>query len=230
MDINIKRGVYGARHARGLGVIIDVFRGSSTIVTMIARGAQFVIPVMSLNRARRLKRMCPDYLLVGERKGIIPKGFDYGNSPFEMSRLHLKRKNIVFRSSAASKGIVEMQSQAEISELLIGSFLNARSIVSYLKEKWPKRVTLIAMGTLGLGQWRKAIEDECCANYIKNLLEEKEADFSEIKGEILNGEGAARLVKLGQVNDLEMCLKLDLLDGVIPWMRKNEMKIHDRAV
>jgi 2-phosphosulfolactate phosphatase len=226
MKINIKRGIHGARCARGIGIIIDVFRGSSTLVALLARGARYVIPVKSLSEARNLKKVNPNHLLVGERKGEVPRNFDYGNSPYEISLIHLEGKNVVFRSSAASRGIVEAQSRAEISELLIGSFLNAGSIVDYIKESLPEEITLIAMGTLGFGMWKKAIEDECCALYIKKLLEEEEIDFSEFKSEILKSEGAARLLKLGQVNDMEICLKLDLFNGIVPSMRKNEMKIH----
>jgi len=226
MKIIIKRGIHGARHARGLGILIDVFRGSSTITSIFAKGAQYVVPVVSLNKARKLRKSNPDYLLVGEIRGRAPRDFDCGNSPFEISLLNLKGKNVIFRSSAASKGMLEASSRADISELLIGSFVNARSIASYVKEKPPKEVTLIALGTLGFGRWRKAIEDELCANYIKKFLGEREADFSKIKSKILKGEGAARLLKLGQVKDLEICLKLDLFDGIVPRMQKTETRIH----
>lgn len=226
MQVNIKRGIHGAKQCRGLGVIIDVFRGSSTIIAIFARRARYVIPVVTLKEARKLKKKNPDYLLIGERKGKTPKNFDCGNSPFETSFLPLKGKNVIFRSSAASKGIIEARSKAKISELLIGSFLNAKGILNYVKEKSPEEITLVAMGTLGLGRWRMAIEDEHCANYIKKLLEEEKVDFPKIKDEILKGEGAARLVKYGQFRDLEICLTPDLFEAVVPRMRKNETKVH----
>lgn len=225
MRVTIKSGVHGARHAQGLAVLVDVFRGSSTITTAFARGAKYVIPVVSLSEARKLRRTNPDYLLVGETKGKAPNDFDCGNSPFEISLLNLKDRIVVFRSSAASKAIFELQDHAKISELLIGSFLNARSIAKYVKVASPEEVTLIAVGTIGFGPWRKAVEDEVCAKYIKNLLEEKEVDFAKLKNEILRGEGAARLLRLDQAKDLEFCLKLNLFDGIVPRMLKNDEKI-----
>jgi 2-phosphosulfolactate phosphatase len=225
MHVVIKSGISGARKARGLGVLIDVFRGSSTVVALFARGVNHIIPVMSLSEAWSLKRKSPEYFLVGEKNGRTPEGFDCGNSPFEVSLLNLRGKEVVFRSSAASRGVLEACKRAEIFELLVGGFVNANCIATYIKEERPEEVTLVAMGRLGFRRWEKAAEDEYCAQYIKQLLMRKEVDFSEMKSKILEKDGAARLIKLGQAHDLKICLNLDLFDGIIPRVKVSESKM-----
>src|SRR6056297_3662779 len=81
MDIRIKSCIEDAREAEGLTVIIDVFRASNTIIACLGQGAEYVIPVGSLEKAYRLKEQHPDHLLAGERKSLPPEGFDFGNTP-----------------------------------------------------------------------------------------------------------------------------------------------------
>lgn len=61
-------------------IVVDVLRASSSIVTLFDRGCRTVIPVGSVAEARRLARQ-HGYMLVGERNGLAPPGFDFGNSP-----------------------------------------------------------------------------------------------------------------------------------------------------
>jgi len=215
MKIRIKSGLYGARTATGTCVIIDVFRASSTITVILAMGAKHILPVKYLNDARQLKKENPNYLLIGERRGLRPKDFDCGNSPHEVSTLRLKDRIVIFRSSAGSHAIIEAQ-RSTSDELLIGSFMNAKGVADYIKKKEPNDVNLVAVGTMELWHYRKALEDELCAQYIKGLLEAKELDFSQIREAILMAEGAERLSKLDQKKDLEICLKLNLYNSVIP--------------
>lgn len=224
MHVTIQSGISGARRARGLAVLIDVFRGSSTIVALFAHRVSQVTPVVSVREALSLKRKNPEYFLVGEKSGIMPEGFDCGNSPFEVSRLNLVGKKVVFRSSAASRGVIEAWKKAEIYELLIGGFVNANSVTSYIRQKNPKEITFVAIGRYGVGKWEKAAEDEFCGQYLKQRLLRKEVDFLKMKSDILKKDGATRLVRLGQTNDLNICLSLDLFDGIIPKVVVNDSK------
>jgi len=218
----MKSGILGARKARGLAVVIDVFRGSSTVVALFARGASHITPVVSLGEARSLKRKNARYFLVGEKRGRTPEGFDCGNSPFEVSRLNLTGKEVVFRSSAAGRGIVEACKRADIFGLLVGGFVNANSVVSYIREENLKEVTIVAMGSLGFGKWEQAAEDEYCARYIRQRLLGKEVDFLQMKSEILKKDGAVRLTRFGQTDDLDICLSLDMFNGIVPGIKANK--------
>jgi len=215
MKIHVKSGLYGARTAIGIGVIIDVFRASSTICAILSNNAEYIIPAKFMKNARQMKKDNPEYVLIGERRGVKPKDFDYGNSPYEVSKLHLDHKIVILRSSAGSHAILEAF-KSPASEVLIGSFLNAGAIVDYIREREPSEVTLIAVGTLEIGPFRKAVEDQLCAHFIQSLLNRKKANLSRILKEIKSGEGAQRLRSFGQDKDLEICMKYNLYPNILP--------------
>ena len=65
--INILHLLDGARQAKGLTVIIDVFRAFSLECFFYAAGAKLIRPVGSLAEAYALKTLIPGCLLAGER-------------------------------------------------------------------------------------------------------------------------------------------------------------------
>lgn len=150
-----------------------------------------------------MKKKNPKHLLIGERKGLPPEGFDYGNSPAEMSKLNLTGKIIILTTSAGSQAIVNAQNA---SEILIGSFANVEAVSGYIKQAGPEQVALIACGYRGTG---KALEDECCAHLIKNNLTGNKTDFKKMKDEILESERAGQMRELMQRGDIEFALKLN---------------------
>jgi len=218
MEVKIKSCLAGAKEAEGISVIIDVFRASNTIIACINQGAGFIIPVGDLNEAYSIKKQNPNYLLFGERKGLPPKGVDYGNSPAITSKLDLRNKKIIITTSAGSQGIVNAKKSDEI---LIGSFANVKAIVNYIKNKYPKTVSLVA---IGFESYKKAEEDELCAKYLKEQLLGIKSNFKKIKQEILKCDGADRLRKLNQKEDLEFSLKLDI-SSIIPRYDRNSKRI-----
>jgi len=204
MNIQIKSCLKGAKEAEGIAVIIDVFRASNTMIAMLEQGIEFIIAVGDLEQAYALKKEHPDYLLFGERKGIPPEGFDYGNSPTQTLKLNLHDKRAIITTSAGSQGVVNAR---KADEILIGSFANAHAVVDYIKQKNPEKVSLIP---IGFEANKKAEEDEQCALYMKELLEERIPNFEAMKKIILRSDGANRLRRLGQQDDLEFALKLDI--------------------
>lgn len=208
MEVEIRSCLAGAKEAEGISVVIDVFRASNTIIACLSQGADFIIPVWDLDEAYKLKKQNSDYLLFGERKGLPPEGFDYGNSPAESAKLDLRNKKIILTTMAGSQGIVNAKKSDEI---IIGSFANANAIMDYIRSKNPEKVSLVAMGFEG---HKKAEEDELCAQYLSGLLLGKKLDFEEIKQALLKCDGADRLRRLNQEDDLEFSLKLDIYDIV----------------
>ena len=72
-------------------VVIDVLRASTTIVTLFERGLSDLLVVNNLSQAVELSNE-ESRILFGEVGGTPPDGFDYGNSPSEISKLNLKNK------------------------------------------------------------------------------------------------------------------------------------------
>jgi 2-phosphosulfolactate phosphatase len=174
----------GASKASGLTVVIDVFRAFTTAAYAFNNGAERIYPVGSIEEAFKIKKMNPDWILMGEREGKQVEGFDYGNSPYEISKANLKDKIIIQTTSAGTQGIVLGKGAQEI---LPGSFVIADAIIDYLRKKDPDEISLVGMGW---GGKVKSIEDEACADYIEMKLNGEIPDFNQMKRKIRsNPEG-----------------------------------------
>lgn len=174
MKIKHLQLIEGAKQAEGLTVIIDVFRAFSLECYLYDMGVKEIRPIGSIEDAFALSEKIPDSILVGERKGKKCEGFDYGNSPSTVDRQHVAGKTIIHTTSAGTQGIVNAQSADEI---ITGSLVNAKAIVSYIKMKNPETVSIVSMGTRGICT---NPEDELCAEYLISLLEGREiADIEE---------------------------------------------------
>jgi 2-phosphosulfolactate phosphatase len=204
----IKHCIDGAKNALGIVVIIDVFRASNTILMLLARGASSVIPVLTVEEARNLKEMYPDYMLAGERKGIKLPGFDAGNSPWEVSRMNLQGKHVILTTSGCTQAIWHAK-RAE--SIVVGSFGNTDALVRMLRDQNPPLVTWLAVGTEAVS---RATEDELCALYLKGILEGDSPDADSMKTKILSGEGAERLRRLRQENDFSYCMTTNMFDFI----------------
>ena len=144
MQIKILDLIEGAKQARGLTVIIDVFRAFSTACYVVRNGARQIIPVGDIDLAYKLRDKNPDYILMGERKGKMLPGFDYGNSPTEIQTVDFSGKTVIQTTSAGTQGFANAK---DADELISGSLVNAEAIVSYIKKKSPEEVSLVCMGT-----------------------------------------------------------------------------------
>ena len=204
MEITRYSCLEGAKQATGVTIIVDVFRAGNTILSCFQNMVEAVIPVGNLKRAYELKDKYPNYYLAGERNSFPPEGFDFGNSPSEVSDFNLEDQTVILTSSAGTQGIIQAD---KASRIFIATFGNAQSIVNYLTKLNPEVVSLVAMG---FGSEEKAKEDETCTWYLEQKLKGKQVDFSSLKEMLLQSEGAERLRRIGRRDDLEICLKPDV--------------------
>lgn len=227
MEIRILQLLEGAKQARGLAVIIDVFRAFSTACYAADRGAEKIIPVGEIETAYRLKREHPDYILMGERGGIIQPGFDYGNSPTLIENVDFTGQTIVHTTSAGTQGIANA-SQAD--EIITGSFVNAQAIVDYIRQRNPKLVSLVCMGW---GAKEPADEDTLCAEYLKGALEGKSVDFAAIvrylreerqTGSFLDLRGETETASAPK-EDFDRCLSLNRFDFVLRAEQEQDLTV-----
>jgi len=168
MNIEIFHLIEGAKQADGLAVIIDVFRAFSMECWLYSLGSKEIRPVGSVEETFAWKQKDPDCILVGERHGRRIDGCDLGNSPSSIDPDLIRGKRIIHTTSAGTQGIVNAVHAVEI---ITGSFVNAKAIADYIRNKSPDKVSLVCMGKEGLAQ---AEEDELCAVYLKALLTGKE--------------------------------------------------------
>jgi 2-phosphosulfolactate phosphatase len=174
MEIKRLSLLEGARRATGTAVIIDVFRAFTTAAYVMANGAETILPVGGVEEALELRRRHPGWLVMGEVHGHKVPGYDYGNSPEEVSRVDFTGKTVVQRTSSGVQGIL---AASGADEVLLGSFVIAEATVEYLKRRGPDVVSLVAMGWEGEYE---AIEDELCAEYLEARLLGRRPDFPDM--------------------------------------------------
>jgi len=176
----------GAKRARGMTVVIDVFRAFTTAAFVIANGAETILPVGTIEEAFELRRQNPSWLFMGEVHGHKVSGFDYGNSPDEVSHVDFTGKTVVQRTSSGVQGIL---AASHATEVLLGSFVMAEATVEYIEKKKPKMVSVVAMGWEGE---HKAIEDELCAEYLEARLHGEWPDFPDMVRRIRENPSGAK--------------------------------------
>ncbi len=210
LKINIIRSLKDAGEAKGLAVVIDVFRAFTTEAYIFANGASKIIPVLDLVEAHKLKKENPTYILVGERGGIKPEGFDFGNSPTEILNVDFSGKTIIHTTSNGTKGLINAKN-AEI--VLVGSFVVADSIVKYIQDNHLQDISLVSTDT----DTEKDNEDILLAYYLRDRLNGSEVNEMEIKNMLAKTFAYSFLSNEAGVpkSDLDLCLDFHRFNFVI---------------
>lgn len=212
--IDIYHMIDGAKQARGLTVIIDVLRAFSLEPYFYSLGAEEVRPIGAVDEAFRFRERFPDVLLAGERGGRKCDGFDLGNSPSAALKTDLAGRRIIHTTSAGTQGIVNA---AGADELLTGSFVNAKAIAAYIRQRAPETVSLVCMGNSGV---RPAKEDELCAEYLKSLLLDEPFPDLEERLAALQYDGGAHFFdpdnqEVYPEPDFWLCIRHDIFPFVL---------------
>lgn len=221
MKIEILQLLEGAKAAQGLTVIIDVFRAFSTACYAFEKGINKIYPVGNIEFAYTLKKRNPEFILVGERNEQKPEGFDFGNSPSQLANANSIEKTMVHTTSSGTQGIANA---TNASEIITGSFVNAAAIVRYILKNQPKIVSLVCMG---YACEYPTDEDTLCAEYIKNELEGKSNNFSEMVETIKKGDGARffdpKKQSWSPEKDFELCLDLNRFDFILKVEKEGDL-------
>lgn len=178
MKVEIHEFVEGARRARGVTVIIDVFRAFSVACYVADAGAARIIATAEVSEAFLLKKKYKNSVLIGERDEKKIEGFDFGNSPTEIIKTDLTGKTVIHTTTAGTQGLINA---TNADAVLTGSFVNAGAIIQYIRSVNPDHVSLVAMGYRAINS---ADEDLMCAEMIA----------TELKNEKLNPE-----IKIGDL-------------------------------
>jgi 2-phosphosulfolactate phosphatase len=225
MEIIRKSLKEGAAEAKGLAVIIDVFRAFSCQPLFYHFGASRVILETDPERARELKQQNPDYILVGEVNEVPMEGSDLGNSPSEIikrGKEFFAGKTVIHRTTAGVTGAVAAFQHAE--EVVLAGFVTAGAVARYIREKDPRTVTLVGMGDRAN---KPAPEDEACADYVEHLLTGSSYDGIEALQRIVFQVTAQKFLVGGKEylprEDPIFCLQRDLFDFVLTVRREGDV-------
>ena len=213
----------GARRAAGTAVIIDVFRAFTTAAFVVANGAETILPVGGVEEALTLRCNHPGWLIMGEVHGHKVPGFDYGNSPDEVSNVDFKGKTVIQRTSSGVQGIL---AASGADEIILGSFVLAEATVKYIKRRNPEVVSIVAMGWEGDYE---AIEDELCADYLQARLRGECPDFSDMARRIREDPQGAKFFDRNQTTfregDFYAAMSLDRFPFALKVDRGPPMRI-----
>lgn len=213
LKIEILHLTEGAAQAKGIAVIIDVFRAYTVENWAFERGVKRIYPVPEVEKALALKAEHPDWLLAGERHSKKLPGFDFGNSPYEVSLHDLRGKTLVHCTSAGTQGIA---AAVQAEDILVGALVNARATAAYIASRQPAQVSLVCMGKENV---HPTPEDTYCAEYMRSLLLGEEFDQMSAVKVLREGEGARFFVtenaSFSPPEDFFLCTDFDRFDHVL---------------
>lgn len=209
IDSTPERGRYWSEKGYSI-VTIDVLRATSTIIVALANNAEEVIPCAEVEEALSYASE-ENTVIAGERKGQILPGFNFSNSPRDLSHEDLTGKKVVLTTSDGTRLITE---SAQSENVLIASTLNydvvAQAILGIIGN-W----ALIGAGSSG--DFRP--EDKVgCALVGRELIE---ANFFNVSDEdvefiktysnnwemhIMGSLSTTKLTKIGRATDVEFVI------------------------
>ena len=218
MRVEILEFVEGARKAKGVVVIIDVFRAFTVACYAFDARAVRIIATSEVSNALQLKLKYKNSVLVGERDEKKIEGFDFGNSPTEIIKADLSGKTVIHTTTAGTQGLINARNADSI---LTGSFVNVSSIVKYIKSIDPEYVSLVAMG------YRATLsseEDLICAEMISAELRNKRF-ISERKIANLQNTSGKRFFDPANIDfspptDFFLCTMINRFDFVLKATRR----------
>ncbi len=148
----------------GVLVVIDVLRAFTTAAYALAAGAEQILLVSSVQEAFDLRAQTQGALLMGEVDGLPIPGFDFGNSPYTISRADLKGRTLIQRTSSGTQGVTR---SLKAARLLPASFCVAAATARFIQQIEPEAVTFVITGAENEGG---GDEDQACADYLEALL------------------------------------------------------------
>jgi 2-phosphosulfolactate phosphatase len=213
MEIYIRHYASGAAAARGLTVIIDVFRAFSVACFALGQGAERILAVRHVESALGLKEKYPGAVLIGERKAQKLPGFDYGNSPSEIDGVDFSGRTVVHTTHAGTRAL---SCATRATGVLTGSFVNAGATLAYIRSQAPGDLSLVCSGFEGE---RLTLEDTLCAEYMRDCLCGRTPCFADLKHRLRTSDAARRFFDPKETGspaeDFDLCMDLDRFGFVI---------------
>ncbi len=213
-------------------IVVDVFRASATMCTILHNGASAIIPVSNTDEAKKYKSK--GYLVGAERNTQKCDFADFGNSPFDYSSKRVQGREIVFTTTNGTRAI---EAAGDSKELLIGTFINIESLAKRCV-KTAERVVILCAGwnnrisiedTLFGGAFAEKLMEltnvELESDSIKMMLKLWNLAKNDLMGYIKESDHYKRLVDNDAVGDAAYCLTPNSL-SVVPVYNKAEGKIY----
>lgn len=208
-------------HVRGKAVVVvDTLRATTTLSTMLAHGAQAILPVDSVDEARALRQKIPQIILSGERNNEPPMDFDGGNSPLEYPPARVLGRRIALTTTNGTKAITRC---SDSGAMAAAALVNAGAAARWLCQSELEGGVIISAGDRG----QLALEDWLASGAIVDGLgpcqwsdRARAAHLafvgakSRLQAVLSEANHGAQLIAQGMGRDVEFSASLDRFPGL----------------
>ncbi len=218
-------------------IVIDVIRATSSLTVIMSKRPKKLILTTTIQKATRLSSQQTIHpLLCGERKGLPPEGFDFGNSPRQYFNADLNDRVMIFTSSNGTRAVADILIAPHV---YLGSFLNAAAVCKKAYDTAKTNNMDILLVCAGREE-RFAVDDSYCAGFLVSQLMtllSASQNFSLGDGaqaalgifgyyrddkKLLEMSGAGKaIIEIGLEEDINFLLQKDLFDCVPELIKKN---------
>ncbi len=145
-------------------VLIDVLRTCTVAPMLFERGARSLSLTPSMRRARA--EAGAGRVLVGERQGVPPEGFNHGNSPANLAQVAVAGLDVVMVSENAPRWLEQL---GDARHVMLGSLYNAEAVARRAAAVATERIDLVCSGFAG----EPDLDDTLAAALIAGLLKRR---------------------------------------------------------
>lgn len=188
--------------------VIDTIRATSTIATMLGCGGNSVVIADSKAEALKLKKVFNDFILCGEEGGLAPRGFEFNNSPVEISKMGATGKNFILMTTNGTQSIFKVRDCIEVFAI---SILNLHYTIDFMIDSAIKNssdLLFLCSGVKGMITYDDAFTAGLAVKYI--LTRPYKFEYSDSAKLVLS----AALCEFDIIDALEKSLSAKLLRSV----------------
>lgn len=154
-------------------VVIDVLLATTTMMTILERGARRIFPVESVEDAKKISDALGDSSITGgEQHGLKIEGFANGHLPDDYPIEYVQDKDVIFLTTNGTKAICRAKNA---NKVLIANLRNAPAIAEYLNTVEDDEIYIICAGAGG----HFSLEDFVCASVIISKLNLDNVKFND---------------------------------------------------
>lgn len=234
---HIIEGEAGCRFAvehQCVAIVVDALRASATAAMLLHHDAPELLVVSEVNDAFAAKKQWPDALLFGERDGLPPEGFDFGNSPRDT--ITAKGQRVIFTTTTGAQRLISAWGAAAV---YMGTTINASAVVNAALHH-EKEVVLIPAGLFGDPAF-DAQEDRVAAVALAMTAGAEIGEGADvyarwkprieqegIEALFMSAPHAKKLRRIHLDADIPYCAQMNVTDAVPGGIEKNEYGVRVR--
>ena len=144
-------------------LVVDVLRATTTSPLLFERGLETLFVTPSLKSARGFAA-AGNHLLLGERDGLPPEGFNYGASPADLSQVDFTGRTAVMTTQNGPRTLPVVQ---DARVVLLGAFYNARAAADAALELAREEIAIVCAGHDG----NESLEDTLAAGFLARRVQ-----------------------------------------------------------